>query len=436
MMRVVQLSTTDVMGGAALAAHRLHEALPEQGVSSAMFVAQSSGRHENVRAYRIAPGAPDALNHFLYRVARRLQRRVTFPDGMLFTLDWTLLGGLPLAQLPPADLHHLHWVSDFIDFRSLPRLARRAPLVWTFHDMNAFTGGCHYDGGCGRFAENCGACPAMRSDDPRDVTFRVVQRKARALQQIPASRLVVVTPSEWLAGEVRRSHLFSRFTTRVIPNGIDLDIFRPVDRLAIRQRLGFTAEDRVVLFVADRLRDSRKGWSLLLQALTPLLSQSHIRVLTIGEGDTTTLSGSSYHHLGRLADVAAIRDAYNAADVFVIPTLQDNFPNTVIEALACGTPVAGFATGGVVDAVEQGECGLLAPTGDVAGLTACLQTILSDDVRRAAMRVAARERAVVRYSVARQASAHRTLYEELLGLAPVARASEHVARQPVSLLPT
>ena len=435
MMRVVQLSTTDVMGGAALAAHRLHEALPEQGVKSVMFVAQAAGRGENVHAYRVVPGAPDALNHFLYRVARRLQRRVTFPDGMLFTLDWTLLGGLPLGQLPPADVHHLHWVSDFIDFRSLPRLARRAPLVWTFHDMNTFTGGCHYDSGCGRFADHCGACPSMRSADPRDVTFRVLQRKVRALQQIPTSRLVVVTPSEWLAGEVRRSHLFGRFSTRVIPNGIDLDVFRPVDRLAVRQRLGFSPEDRIVLFVADRLRDSRKGWSLLLQALTPLLSQPHIRVLTIGEGDTTTMSGPSYHHLGRLADSAAIRDAYNAADVFVIPTLQDNFPNTVIEALACGTPVAGFATGGVLDAVEQGECGLLAPTSDIAGLTACLQTILTGDARRAAMRMAARDRAVARYGVARQASAHRALYEELLGLAPAAK-SPDVGRQHTTLLPT
>ena len=436
MIRVVQLSTTDVMGGAALAANRLHEALPEQGVKSAMFVAMAAGRGENVHTYRVVPGAPDALNHFLYRVARRLQRRETFPNGMLFTLDWTLLGSLPLGQLPPSDLHHLHWISDFIDFRSLPRLARRAPLVWTFHDMNAFTGGCHYDEGCGRFAEQCGACPSMRSDDPRDVTFRVVQRKARALQKIPASRLVVVTPSEWLAGEVRRSHLFGRFTTRVIPNGIDLDVFRPVDRVAIRQRMGFSPKDRVVLFVADKLRDSRKGWSLLLQALMPLLSQSHIRVLTIGEGDTTTLNGPSYHHLGRLVDSAAIRDAYNAADVFVIPTLQDNFPNTVIEALACGTPVAGFATGGVIDAVEQGACGLLAPTGDVAGLTACLQTILSDDTRRSAMRVAARDRAVARYGVARQASAHRALYEELLSLTPIAKSPEPAERQPVSLLPT
>lgn len=436
MMRVVQLSTTDVMGGAALAANRLHEALPEQGVKSAMFVAQTAGRGENVHAYRVLPGAPNALNYFLYRAARRLQRRVTFPDGMLFTLDWTLLGGLPLAQLPPADLHHLHWVADFIDFNSLARMARRAPLVWTFHDMNAFTGGCHYDEGCGRFAEQCGACPSMRSDDPHDVTFRVIQRKARALLKIPASRLVVVTPSEWLAGEVRRSHLFGRFTTRVIPNGIGLDVFRPVDRVAIRQRMGFSSKNRVVLFVADRLRDSRKGWSLLLQALTPLLSQSHIRVLTIGEGDTTTLSGPSYHHLGRLADSAAIRDAYNAADVFVIPTLQDNFPNTVIEALACGTPVVGFATGGVIDAVEQGECGLLAPTGDVAGLTACLQTILSDDARRSAMRVAARDRAVARYGVACQASTHRALYEEMLGLALTTKSPAPAERQPVSLLPT
>ncbi len=432
MIRVVQINTTDVMGGAALAAHRLHEALPEQGVASTMFVAQRAGQTENVRLHQIIPGAPASLNHFLYRATRRLQRRVKMPDGALFTLDWTLLGGLPLSHLPPADVHHLHWIADFLDFSSLPQLARRAPIVWTFHDMNAFTGGCHYDEGCGRFAEHCGACPTMRSSDPRDVSSRVVRRKERALQQVPTSRLVVVTPSEWLAGEVRRSHLFSRFATRVIPNGIDLDVFRPIDRAAVRQRMGYAPEHRVVLFVADRLRDSRKGWKLLQQALAPLLAQSHVRLLTIGEGDTSTMAGPSFQHLGRLADATAIRDAYNAADLFVIPSLQDNFPNTVLESLACGTPVAGFATGGVVDAVVPGECGLLAPTGDVAALTACLQTLLSDEARLAAMRPAARERAVSKYGVARQAGAYRALYEEILGVAPK---TAPAGPAPASLLP-
>lgn len=432
MIRVVQINTTDVMGGAALAAHRLHEALPEQGVASTMFVAQRAGQTENVHLHQIVPGAPASLNHFLYRAARRLQRRVKLPAGTLFTLDWTLLGGLPLGHLPPADVHHLHWIADFIDFASLPQLARRAPIVWTFHDMNAFTGGCHYDDGCGRFAEHCGACPAMRSQDPRDVSARVVRRKERALQQVLTSRLVVVTPSEWLAGEVRRSHLFSRFATRVIPNGIDLDVFRPVDRAAVRRRLGIAPEHRVVLFVADRLRDSRKGWKLLQQALAPLLAQSNVRLLTIGEGDTTAMTGPNFQHLGRLADATAIRDAYNAADLFVIPSLQDNFPNTVLESLACGTPVAGFATGGVVDAVVPGECGLLAPTGDVAALAECLQALLSDDARLATMRPAARERAVAKYGVARQASAYRALYEEILGVAPKTT-STGVA--PASLLP-
>jgi len=413
-MRVVQLSTTDVMGGAALAAHRLHEALPAQGVTSELFVAQAAGHGPHVHPYRIIPGAPDAVNHFLFRVARRCQRRIRLDDSTLFTLDWTTLRGLPLCQLPPADVHHLHWFADFLDFRSLPRLAQIAPLVWTFHDMNAFTGGCHYDEGCGRFTGHCGACPVLASSDPEDVTSRVIRRKARALGKISASRLIVVTPSEWLASEVRRSPLFERFATRVIPNGIDLQVFQPVDREAVRRRLGFTPEDRVVLFAADRLSVVRKGWSLLLQALAPLLDQPDIRVLTIGEGETNTLSGPRHHHLGRLDDSAAICETFNAADVFVVPSLQDNFPNTVLESLAAGTPVAGFATGGIVDAVEQGVSGLLAPTGDVASLTQCIQTILNDDALRAGMRTAARARAVACYSVARQAQAYRALYEELL----------------------
>lgn len=316
--------------------------------------------------------------------------------------------------MPAADIYHLHWISAFIDFRSLPLLARRAPIVWTFHDMNAFTGGCHYDRNCGRYADHCGACPVLGSDKAEDVSFRTIQRKSQILRALPKSRLVAVSPSEWLANETRRSHLFGDFITRVIPYGIDLTMFKPVDRTAVRTRLGFAPDERVVLFVAEDLTDERKGLRQMLEALTPLKDIPKLRILTMGKaGDSTQMPAPLFRHLGRLSNPVEIRDAYNAADLFCITSLQDNFPNTVIEALACGTPVAGFATGGVVDAVQQ-DVGLLTPTGDIAGLANCLRTILEDDERRNAMRNAARKRAEANYGEERQAHAYRALYEELL----------------------
>src|SRR3954471_13148561 len=178
MIRVVHLSTTDVKGGAALAAHRLHQALPERGVESKMFVAWRHSEDPNVVEFRPSIWGPRSLNHVIFRAARRLQRRpLPTTNGVFMTHDRAYLGGLAQRQTPDADVFHLHWAMDLLDFRMLPHFARRAPIAWTFHDMNAFTGGCHYDRGCGRFTASCGACPLLGSHDPDDITHRVLQRK-------------------------------------------------------------------------------------------------------------------------------------------------------------------------------------------------------------------------------------------------------------------
>ena len=300
-----------------------------------------------------------------------------------------------------------------LDFRMLRPLADRAPLVWTFHDMNPFTGGCHYDRGCGRFADECGECPIIASSDSRDVTRRVIRRKKRALSGIGDSELTLVSPSRWMAGEARRSSLFGRFESLVIPYGVSLDTFRPVSKQQARRRFGLESNEPVVLFVAHHLQDPLKGWSQLKRALAEIPDLSHLRVLTVGRGATEHMSAPTFRHLGRLSDPNAMRDAYNAADLFVIPSLHENFPNTVLESLACGTPVVGFGTGGVVEAVEHGVTGMLAPTGNAKELAACIVKVLSNEVLRESMARAARARAVSHYGLDQQAKAYIALYERL-----------------------
>ena len=350
-----------------------------------MFVGQAEHPGTEIKEFRPVPGLPRKANQILYRAGRRLGRRVHALGGALFSQEWTSFGRAPLWQIPPADVYHLHWISDLVDFRMLAPLARRGHLVWTCHDMNPFTGGCHYDEGCGRFAAACGACPRLGSADLEDPSARVLHRKKSILASLPDRSLSVVCPSRWLADEARRSQLFGRFNAQVVPNGIDLETFRPVNRTAARARFGLNEDARVMLFVAESLDDGRKGWTELEQALGKMTGVPRLRVLTLGNGDTQRMSGPEFHHLGHLSDPAAICAAYSAADIFVIPSLQDNFPNTVIEALACGTPVVGFATGGITDAVEHGGCGLLAPTGDTSALAAQMVHVLTDDALRAAL---------------------------------------------------
>lgn len=416
-MRVVHLSTTDVKGGAALAAHRLHQALPECGVQSKMFVAWQHSDDPQVVEFRPSIWGPRSLNHVLFRAARRWQRRsLPTTGGIFMTHDYAFFGGLAERQAPDADVFHFHWAMDLLDFRSLPQFARRAPIAWTFHDMNAFTGGCHYDRGCGRFTETCGKCPLLRSDDPHDITHRVIQRKIAALRDVPESRLVVVCPSRWMEREVQRSTVFGRFQTEVIPNGIDLQEFRPLDRAALRRQFGIAPEDRVIFFIAESLSDPRKGARELEMAIAQLTHLPNLRIVTLGNGDMQQMQGPLFRHLGKMNDPRKVCEAYNLADVSVIPTLQDNFPNTVLESMASGTPVVGFATGGVVDAVEHGVSGLLAPTGDTDGLAALLIRALTDDELRTSMGHAARARAVEHYSLERQAAACAALYQRLLSV--------------------
>ena len=142
-----------------------------------MFVALSSSESNKVIQFNPSLCGPVSAGRILYKLARRINRRVRPRDGTLFSLDWTVFGQLPIVQIPLADVYNLHWTADLLDFRMLRPLADRAPIVWTFHDMNAFTGGCHYDRGCGRFANECGECPIIGSSDSRDVTRRVIRRK-------------------------------------------------------------------------------------------------------------------------------------------------------------------------------------------------------------------------------------------------------------------
>ena len=151
--------------------------------------------------------------------------------------------------------------------------------------MNAFTGGCHYTQGCERFAAECGACPLLPSNDPEDITHQVIRRKLAALRGLPGSRLTIVAPSRWMAAETRRSTTFGRFDIEVIPNGIDVQTFCPLNRAELRRRHDFSPDDRVILFVADNLSDRRKGMHELEQAITWVAHLPNLKILTLGEGN-------------------------------------------------------------------------------------------------------------------------------------------------------
>ena len=211
----------------------------------------------------------------------------TRPSGYdLFTDDRSEFGSALVSQIPPCDVINLHWVPGFLDyemfFRNVPI---KTPVVWTLHDMNPFTGGCHYDLGCERYVDHCKRCPQLGSTTENDLSFKIWERKRGVFSRISRSRLHIVTPSKWLAKEVKRSPILGEFPVSVIPYGLNLDDFVPKDRFAIRDLLGIPQDAMVVLFVAERPDNRRKGFSLLIDALNRAADAvPSLFLLSLGDG--------------------------------------------------------------------------------------------------------------------------------------------------------
>lgn len=418
-MRVTHVSTLDGRGGAARSAFRLHTGLRQLGVESTFFVRQQFSTDPTVR--RFVPPLD-----WTARLKRRLRHetitrsfdryRQSRPAGFeLFTDDRCQHGSDPVRQLPKGDLVNLHWVAGTVDypafFRTVP-LER--PVVWTLHDMNAFTGGCHYDMGCGKYATQCGACPQLGSGKQHDLANAIWQRKRHLFAGVAPATLRFVAPSRWLANEAKRSLLGELFQVQVIPYGIDLGVFRPVDRLEARQRLRIDSNAKVVLFVAEDTGNRRKGYSLLAAALGQLESCPGVQFVTIGQGRPAAPGGIPTLNLGSFDDDSRLALVYSAADLFVVPSIQDNLPNTVLESIACGTPVVGFNVGGIPDMVRPGLTGELAPAGDIEALAQLIGGLLRDEARRSGMSAQCRAIAEREFDLLQQARTYANLYQELL----------------------
>lgn len=418
-MKVTLISVSDNDRGASRSAYRLHLGLRRLGVESRMFVqGQVTGGADVVRyqpTTRLLSGL--ARNWRRYQLNRSMRPYLaTLPrERTFFTDDRTSYLSDPLPQIPPADVLHVHWVAEFLDYPAFFRwLPAQKPFVWTLHDMASITGGCCYDLGCGKFAQSCGACPQLGSRAERDLSRQIWTRKKRSYGRLDPARVRIVAPSQWLAREVRRSSLLGRFECRVIPYGLDLEMFQPRDRHVARRLLGVPPDAKVLLFVADKVTDYRKGYFVLEQALDGI-PPDDIFVVCVGREAPASIQRFRHLTADGIANDRVLSFIYSAADIFVAPSLADNLPNTVLEATACGVPTVAFDAGGVPDMVRPGVTGLLAKAGDAAELRGAILQLLSDTQRLCAMRANCRRIALEEYDLTLQARRYMQMYEELLG---------------------
>lgn len=423
-MNVTVLSTFDRQGGAAEAAFRHVEALREAGVNARMLVRSASEPSEWIKP---------AGAGFVYRKWIQFlewSERFRFIPRAARRQDWFSYSigdfGLQLVNHPwiqDADIINPHWVQKgFLSVSELARLsALGKPMVWHLQDMWAFTGGCHYAGTCTGFTRSCGHCPYLKYPGPRDLSASILAQKIDLFQE---STFQVSTSSKWLQQEAQKSTLFKNRDVFHMPMGVNTDRYVPGDKLAGRKRLGLPAEGLVFLFVAMNANDPRKGLHELSRALMDLANQvspaqkETITLAVLGRFDAAHQDALPFHvhPLGYRRELGDILAAYQSADLFILPSLEDNLPNTVLEAMSCETPVVGFHSGGVPEMIDDGINGLLVPSGDALALSQALNRFIQlTELERLLWRQQARKAMVARYSYPVVAAKHIDHYKSLSG---------------------
>lgn len=418
-MRILHLATDDTIGGAARAAYRQHTALRKYGVDSEMLVRHKHSNDASVVQYAGKSGAG-------HRAARAIRRAwISYKEKQSRKDCQKIICGLndPRADLlrsvdrriAEADVINIHKVEHFVDLPALlGRLPPTKPVVITLHDLSPITGGCDYPGSCRRFEAACGCCPIMNSARPDDYSHRIFRMKRMAYSGPSRGRLAFVANSVWSGEQARHSALTRGRTVEVIHYGLDQDVYSPRERRDARDALGIGVGELVLLFAAHDLGLAHKGGRCLWDALVNVTCQQPIRLLTMGTGHFPALSGYRHTHFGRVESDQLQALLYRAADVFVIPSLEEAFGQTALEAIACGTVVAGFAVGGIVDIVQNDLNGRLVARGDSNALGQAIMHLLKDETLRVRWQEACEAWVKPRFSFDRNATAYHALYQTLL----------------------
>ena len=411
-MKVFQLNYSDINGGAARAAYRIHHALRSSGIVSHMLVNRASAGDWSVQGP--SGQAAKAMGRIRPQLAKPLRALLRTGNPIIHSPAIVPSTWPQRLNASDADVVHLHWVQgEMLSVEGIGRI--RKPIVWTLHDMWAFCGAEHYtDDLRWREGYRPGNRPAHESGF--DLNRHTWQRKRKHWRR----PLHIVCPSHWLADCVKTSALMAEWPVVVVPNPIDIERWQPIDQRLARQLLGLPQECPLLLFGAiGGGKDPRKGIDLLLAALTQLRSEANLhdlQLVVFGQLAPRHPPVLSFpvHYIGRLHDDLSLRVLYSAADAMVIPSRQDNLPNTGLEAHACGTPVVAFNTGGLPDIVDDCVTGALAEPFEPESLAAAIRWVLEDPQRRQHLGAAARSRAERLWNPARVAGLYAEVYSQAM----------------------
>lgn len=374
-MRILIVSTTDIEGGAGRAAFRLHNSLLDSNIQSSMLVNRKNSLEKTVIGpSNIIKKILGYLRPYLDSLPVRFYRH---KSATMFSVLWLPFSSIPskINKINP-DIVHIHWLGPgMIALEDFSKI--NAPIVWSLHDMWAFTGGCHYNENCNRFQIGCGNCRVLGSNKENDLSKRVFERKERVFKKI--NNLTMVGLSNWITESSKQNILFKNRRIINLPNPIDIKIFKPTNKNNARNLLGLPNDKKLILFGAmAATSDFRKGFQELSETLMKLKSQD-IELVVFGSKRPSNNYDFGFiaHFLGHINDEETLASIYSAADVMVVPSLQENLSNSIMESLACGTPVVAFDIGGNSDMINHKKNGYLSAPLDTASLKSGIEWVLN-----------------------------------------------------------
>lgn len=408
-MKILHIVAGDLNGGAARGAYWLHLGLKKLGVESQLYsnsktvlgfedviTTSITNKDKIVSLFR---GNLDKF--FLFFYSKRKKR--LFSTGF-FGFDLT-----KTQEYKDADILHLHWINNgFIKIKSLKKIKK--PIVWTVRDMWPMTGGCHYSMNCENFKKGCGCCEQLSSKKKHDLSKIVLNRKKKYVPK----HTKIVGVSNWVSNSAKESELFKNFDIRTIHNGINTTEFFPIDKKIAKTIFNITTKKKIILLGAQNLLDFHKGFGEFLKAVE-LLDREKYFLCFFGHVNLSQISnlGFEYCSFGYFHDNLSLRLAYSCADVFVAPSTMEAFGKTLVESMACGTPVACFDKTGASDLIEHKIDGYRAKPFDTKDLATGIKYLVNkkDEI---GFSEKVRQKIVFKYDIKVIAVEYIKIYQEIL----------------------
>ncbi len=380
-LRVLHINSSSSSGGASRACIDIHNALVEKGIDSRILV--QSGNTGSQGIYTVN-------ENFIEKVKTFLRITLDFILIKLFSVEERGRFSFPffgkniskLKIVRESDLINLHWINGgFFSLKTLNQIASSGkPVVWTMHDMWAFTGGCHYSLDCRNFESKCSVCPSLKIRGEKDFSHKIFNDKTKLFNEFDVN---IVTCSRWLASETGKSALLWGKKITIIPNTLKTEIYKPLDKASVLKKLNLDPNNKYLLFGTMTLKDKRKGFDLFIECIKILsdsLPELNHKIKLLVAGSEKKMEGVDLPletiYLGRIKNESDMADFYNAGSLFIAPSREDNLPNTVMESLSCGTPVAAFSVGGMPDMIDHKSNGYLAEPFDVLDLVNGIRWVL------------------------------------------------------------